>query len=42
MHKLDGSYMAVGGVGTEMPPSAPLSAPDQQLIAQWITEGALE
>ena len=43
IHKLDGSYKAVGGTGDPMPKMDiphPLAASDIALITQWIAEGA--
>lgn len=40
LHKLNGTHISVGGSGTQMPPSAPLSAGDRQNIEDWIDAGA--
>lgn len=43
IHKLDGTYKAVGGTGDSMPKMdipRPLATADITLITQWIAEGA--
>ena len=40
--KLTSSYIEVGGAGSDMPPSGPLSSANLEVISTWITEGAPE
>jgi hypothetical protein len=40
-HKLDGTYMDVGGTGSPMPIGTPLTADELELIKLWIDGGAL-
>jgi hypothetical protein len=40
-HKLEGTHLDVGGMGTAMPPTTPLQAADRELVRAWILQGAL-
>jgi hypothetical protein len=40
-HKIGGTHLDVGGTGTQMPPTGPLSPDDIALVQAWIEGGAL-